>query len=280
MEILKVTISHPEKMMFPEIMATKETIANYYAFIAPFMLPHIKDRPLSLQQFPEGVAHHGFFHKHSANFYPDYLPDYVVATHKNGGTMHMVGAKTARDLVYLANQNAIEFHIPTATMKHITKPDQIILDFDPSDDDFSKVRTLALSARNALKEKGFESFVKTTGNRGLHVHIPCKAKLTFEDVKPISKEIAEYLCQQNPEIATTQLRKNKRENKVFIDYLRNDAAMTAIAPYSLRPNSVAGIATPIHWEELDNKSLHAQSFTIKNIYKRMQDLNDPWADFK
>lgn len=279
MDIAGITITHPDKILYPQAKITKADLAEYYAFIAEFMLPHIKNRPLSLKQFPTGITHPGFFHKHAAGFYPTHIPVFEVDTHKDGGHMQMVGVNTQRDLVYFAGQNAIEFHMPTSKIKSIEKPDQIILDFDPSDDDFEKVRTLALASRELLAAKKMQCFVKTTGGRGLHVHIPIKPEHTFEKIKPISKEIASYIQTQYPDIATIELRKNKRGNRVFIDYLRNDYAMTAVAAYSLRPNPAAGVATPIHWEELQRKSLHAQSFTIKNIRKRMQNFDDPWADF-
>lgn len=279
MEICGVNISHPDKILYQDAKISKEDIAHYYASISAYMLPHLKDRPLSLKQYPEGIEHTGFFHKHAASFYPDYLPIYTLDAHKTSDKMQMVGAKTAKDLVYLAGQNAIEFHTPTSKAKNSHKPDQIILDFDPSDDDFEKVRTLALITIDILQEKNLQCFVKTTGNRGVHLHIPIKPTKTYEVIKPIAKEISEYIEKQQPDLATTQLRKNKRDNKVFIDYLRNDFAMTAVAPYSLRANKIAGIATPISYAELKNNKINAQSFTIKNIAKRMQNFNDPWLDF-
>lgn len=274
-----VTISHPDKVLYPQANINKAAMAAYYAMIAPYMLPQIKNRPLSLKQYPEGISKPGFFHKHAAEFFPDYIPIFDLPMHKTHGKISMVGAATARDLVYLAGQNAIEFHIPTSQVKTIEKPDQIILDFDPSDDDFEKVRALALLAHKILTDRNMPSFVKTTGSRGVHVHIPFKAKLTFDEVKPIAKELAAYIQIQCPDIATIELRKNKRGNKVFIDYLRNDYAMTSIAPYSLRANKEAGIATPISWKELQAKSLNGKSFTIHNIQKRLQNFKDPWKGF-
>lgn len=279
MDIDGVTISHPDKILFPHENINKAAMCAYYSMIAPYMLPHIKNRPLSLKQYPEGISKPGFFHKHAPGFFPNYMPIFNLPMHKSHGEIAMVGAATARDLVYLAGQNAIEFHIPTSQVKTIDKPDQIILDFDPSDDDFEKVRALALLTHKILNDRKMQSFVKTTGSRGVHVHIPFKPKLTFEEVKPIAKELAMYIQMQCPEIATIELRKNKRGNKVFIDYLRNDYAMTSVAPYSLRANQAAGIATPISWEELKNKALNGQSFTIHNIQKRMQNFKDPWQDF-
>lgn len=279
MEIKGVNITHPDKILFPEKHITKGTMVAYYDLIAPWMLPYIKDRPLSLKQFPAGITGTGFYHKHAAGFFPNYIPIYKLPLHQNHGKIDMIGAATARDLVYMAGQNAIEFHMPLSKAKTIDKPDQIILDFDPSDNDFENVRKLALLAKDILTERKIDCFVKTTGSRGLHIHIPFKARLSYDEVKPIAKELAEYIQMQRPDIATTQIRKNKRDNKVFIDYLRNDYAATAIAPYSLRANQDAGIAMPIAWEELKIKNLNAQSFTINNVQKRLKNFEDPWQDF-
>lgn len=276
MNICGIDITHPDKILYKKLKLSKIDVAKYYEFIAPFMLPHIKNRPLSLKQYPEGIEKAGFFHKHKADFYPDFLPVFEINMHKTHTTMQMTGTNKAKDLVYLAGQNAIEFHIPTSNIKHIEKPDQIILDLDPSDNDFEKVRVLALLAKEIIEEQNMDCFVKTTGNRGLHIHIPINSKLTYEKIKPISKELAQHIQEQAPELATTEIRKNKRGKNVFIDYLRNDYAMTAIAPYSLRANVNAGIATPISWEELKQGEIHAQSFTILNIKKRIEKDGCAW----
>ncbi len=280
MEVAKVQISHPEKIMYSGINVTKAEVAEYYNFISELMLPRIKDRPLSLKQYPGGIDKEGFFHKHAADFYPKYIKRFMFPT-SHHGTVEMVGVMNASGLVYLAAQNTIEFHIALSTMKNIRCPDQMILDFDPSDDDFSKVRTLALLAKDILDQNGLHSFVKTTGSRGLHVHIPLKPKQEYEAVKDLAKQFAVHIQQQCPELATVEFRKNKRGTKVFIDYLRNDYSATAIAPYSLRPNKWAGIATPISWEELQtNKKLTPYTYNINNIRQRVKNTPNPWSDFK
>lgn len=280
MEIAGVEIPHPDKILYPDANITKQNIAEYYALIAKFMLPHIKERPLTLKQYPEGINKPGFFHKHVPAYFPKSIPIYTIPMHKEGATkISMVGAKTPQDLVYLAGQNTIELHMGLSRIKHIDKPDQIILDFDPSDEDFEKVRKVALITKDILDSQKLESFVKTTGSRGVHIHIPFKPQQKYPEVKKIAKDLAVYINSQCPDLTTVELRKNKRSNKVFIDYLRNDYAMTAVAAYSLRPNKNAGIATPITWEELGKKSLQPQSFTIKNIQKRLKNFKDPWAKF-
>jgi bifunctional non-homologous end joining protein LigD len=278
MEIAKVNIAHPEKILYPELAVDKAEVAAYYNFIAVHMLPYIKNRPLSLRQYPHGIDKPGFFHKHSANFYPRCIQRFIIPT-SHHGDIEMVGVATAEGLVYLSVQNTIEFHMSLAHVNNIKKPDQIILDFDPSDDDFEKVRTLALQTKEILDQQGLISFVKTTGSRGLHVHIPLKPQKEYVQIKPIAKQLAEYLQQQCPDIATVEHRKIKRGNKVFIDYLRNDYSATAVAPYSLRANKWAGIATPVSWDEVRDKKLQPYTYNIKNIQQRVKTAN-PWRDFR
>jgi len=279
MEIDKVNISHPEKIMYPSLKITKADIAEYYSFIADWMIPRIKERPLSLKQYPGGIDGTGFFHKHAADFYPSFIKRFEFTTGHHG-TFKMVGVKNAKGLVYLAAQNTIEIHMALAKMRKIRCPDQIILDFDPSEEDFSKVREVALIAKEILDQNNMHSFVKTTGSRGLHIHIPLKPKHDYATIKPITKQLAEHIHKQCPDLTTLEFYKKKRGNKIFIDYLRNDYVATAIAPYSLRPNKWAGIATPITWDEVRNdKKLLPYTYNIKNIRARVESVPDPWADF-
>lgn len=276
MRIATVDITHPEKIMYPKLKVTKQDVAEYYAFIAKLMVPLIKNRPLSLKQYPDNIAHEGYFHKHVAAYYPEYIQRLDFPSNHHG-TVVMVGITNAKGLVYLAGQNTIEFHMALATVKKINCPDQIILDLDPSDNDFAKVRKVALITRDILDAQGFQSFVKTSGSRGLHIHIPIQVKADYAQVKASVKQLAEYIQTQCPDLTTTEFRKNKRGNKIFLDYLRNDHSATAIAPYSLRANEWAGIATPISWDEVqNNKKLTPYIYNINNIRERIAATPNPW----
>lgn len=279
MDINGVEITHPEKILYPELKITKEQVAQYYNFIADYMMPYIKNRPLSLLQFPHGVSGEGFFHKHAASHYPDYIKRFDIPT-SHHGIIEMIGVTNAKGLIYIAAQNTIELHIGLATVKKIKCPDQIILDLDPSDNDFGKVREVALITKQIIDEHDFPSYVKTSGSRGLHIHIPLTPKRDFKSIKPITKQLAQLIHEKIPDLTTIEMRKIKRGNKVFIDYLRNDFSATAIAPYSLRANKWAGVATPITWEEVaQDKKLVAYKYNIKNIRERVTKTPDPWADF-
>lgn len=279
MKIDHITITHPDKMLFPKDDITKIEVADYYRRIADYMLPWIKNRPLTLKRYPEGIQESGFFNKHAPDYFPDFIERFTVPMEQNQSEMQMVGAENASDLIYLAGQNTIEFHMALSKMENIKKPDQIIFDFDPSDDDFEKVRTAALQLKQILDQKDIPSFVKTSGSRGVHVHIPIRVDKEFTAVKEKAKKIAEVLHHACPGLTTLEQRKEKRGNKVFIDYLRNEYAMTAIAPYSLRARNGAPLATPIEWDELKDTSLMPHTYHLKNIFRRLGQKENPWSQF-
>jgi len=275
-----IDISHPDKRIFPADKLTKQDLVDYYRKIAPTILPYLKDRPLTLRAFPDGIEQDGFFQKHAPDHFPDYIKRLDVPLRsKAGESIEMASADEERDLVYLANQNVVELHVALATGEALASPDQMIFDLDPSDQDFEKVRELAFELRSLLERYELPCFVKTTGSRGLHVHVPLRGEDRFERVKPVARQLAEEVLDNCPSIATLEHRKEKRGNRVFIDYLRNDYGMTAIAPYSLRALKGAPVATPISWDELGGRDSEPQSWGLKNIFRRLGGKEDPWAGF-
>ncbi|ETO92577.1 Putative DNA ligase-like protein Rv0938/MT0965 [Legionella longbeachae] len=280
MEIHEVEISHPDKILFSEDHFLKKDIAEYYCRIAPYILPWIEGRPITLKRYPDGIEHEGFFNKHVPDYFPDFIQRLQVPMETEGGlNMNMVGVNEARDLVYLAGQNTIELHVALAKMQDVKKPDQIIFDLDPADNDFEKVRAVALELKDLLDFMEVSSFVKTSGSKGVHIHVPIKVCGSFKEIKIIARKLAEKLHERCLDLTTLEQRKKKRGRKVFIDYLRNDYAMTAVAPYSLRALRHAPIATPIEWEELADKALGPQSYHLKNIFRRLAKKQNSWKNF-
>ena len=273
-------IPNYNKILFLDSNITKADIAGYYERIADHMLPYIKDRPLTLRRFPNGTMEEGFFNKHAPKHFPKAIKRLNVPMHsKPGKVMKMVSANRAEDLIYFVGQDTIEIHMALSKAKNLEKPDQIIFDFDPSDNDFEKVRRAALELKTMLDVMSLPSFIKTTGSSGIHVHIPIKVNLAFTEAKGLAKKIAKKLHKALPDITTLEHRINKRGNKVFIDILRNDYGMTVIAPYSLRAKEGAPIATPIKWIELKDNSIGSRSYNFKNIFRRMIEKPDPWKNF-
>ncbi|AUH72228.1 non-homologous end-joining DNA ligase [Legionella sainthelensi] len=279
MKIAGIYISHADKLLYPDDKISKGEVVEYFYKISDYLLPFVQNRPITIKRYPEGINENGFYNKHRPNYFPDFIKEFTVPTLQDTSAMKMAGISSKKALVYLAGQDVLEFHSPLSTISSIEKPDQIIFDFDPQDDDFEKVREAAFILKKILDEYGVKTFVKTSGSRGLHVHLPLKAHYKFDRIKSISRKIAEKLYQKCPEITTLEQRKEKRGNKVFIDFLRNDYAMTAITPYSLRARKGAPIATPVDWKELNDNSLNPRSYHLKNIFQRLEKKENPWKNF-
>ena len=269
------------KILFPADNITRADVSRYYRRIAPYLLPWVQDRPLTLRQYPEGIDREGFFHKHAPAHFPETIKRIQVPMHSDPGKlMAMVAAGTAEDLVYFAGQHAIEIHMALSRAGNLERPDQMVFDFDPSDGDFEKVRTAAQALKVLLDARKLPAFVKTSGSRGVHVHVPLAADREFAGVKAEAKAIAAELQAGLPDITTLEHRLKQRGDKVYIDILRNDHGMNVVAPYSLRAKPGAPVATPIDWEELGDKSLGPQRYTLKNIFRRLSRKEDPWRQFR
>lgn len=261
MKIADVEISHPEKLIFPKAKITKLQMVEYYDKIAEEMLPYLKNRPLTLQRFPDGIEKIGFYQKSISDYFPDYIQTIKIKTEDGENTQIICNSR--KTLIYLANQGTVSFHTWLSSKDKLDKPDKVVFDLDPPENSFDRVKEGAKITGNFLRKKGIEPNLMTTGQNGLHIWYKIRRTKTFDELKPILKEMAQELEKQHPNLFTTELRKNKRDNKIFIDYLRNEYAQTSVCPYSLRPNEDAGIATPIEWNDLKNlKSAH--QFNLKN----------------
>lgn len=272
---------HSNKVLFPHSGITRGQVASYYRRIAETLLPWLHDRPLTLRQYPQGIGEDGFFHKHAEDYFPDSIKRISVPLHgKPGQSMTMVCAESPDDLVYFAGQDAIELHMALSRAGSLENPDQMVFDFDPTDGDFEKVRESALALKEILDGRKLRSFVKTTGSRGVHVHVPVTGKRAFRKVKDEAREIATALRDSLPAITTLEHRIDKRGDRVYLDILRNDYGMNVVAPYSLRALDGAPVATPITWRELADKRLGPRRYTLANIFRRLGQKTDPWRDFK
>jgi bifunctional non-homologous end joining protein LigD len=270
-----IETSNRDKVLFPDAGVTKGDLIDYYARIAPDALPHYRGRALTMHRFPDGIAKDGFYQK----AIPDYFPDWIdrITLPKEGGEITQVVADTAATLVYLANQGCITPHLALARTQTPDHPDRLVFDLDPSDDDFSKVQVVAKCLRAQLQTRDLPTFVQTTGSRGLHILIPLDATVGFDDVRKAAHAMAEAVVADLPEIATLEHRKSKRGKRVFIDTLRNAYGQTSVAPYALRARPGAPIATPVAWKEALTAGLSPRKYTIRNIFRRLGQTDDPWA---
>jgi bifunctional non-homologous end joining protein LigD len=274
---ITVELSHPGKVLFPDDNVTKGDLVTYYQQAAGMMLPWLRDRPVAMRRYPDGITGPGIMQKNVPAYFPDWITRAEVR--KQGGSLQQVICDKPATVVYLANQACIELHAFLSRLNRIDDPDQVIFDLDPPDANrFGDVRTLALRLRQLLEDElGLPTFVKTTGGRGLHVHVPLNATADFDTARGFALEVAGMLAARNPDLATIEQRKDNRGTLIYLDIMRNAYAQLAVAPYSVRARPGAPVATPLSWDELDDGTLTPGQFTIKTVPGRISGGGDPWA---
>jgi bifunctional non-homologous end joining protein LigD len=274
---VRAKLSNPDKLLFPDDGISKADLASYYERVSEWMLPHIRNRPLSNQHFPDGIGAQGFFHKNVGKHYPDWIRR--VEVRKEGGTLVHAVATDSDTLPYLVGQNMITPHVWLSRADRIHQPDRMVVDLDPAPGtDFAAVRRAARQAGDLLREIGLEPFAQVTGSKGIHVWTPLRRRADFEEVKELSNAFASVLAARHPDHLTTEFRKAKRGGRILVDVLRNRYAQTAVPPYAARPRPGAPVATPLEWKELSDSKLRPDRWTVKTVLRRLGTKGDPWAD--
>lgn len=271
----KVEISRADKVLFPADGITKLDLAEYYRRVADVALPHYAERAVTVHRFPDGIDKDGFFQKAVPQHFPDWIG--TVTVDKEDGTITHVVVGDAATLVYLADQACITHHLSLFRIDQPSRPDRLVFDLDPADDDFAKVRLTARHLRDLLNELGLTSFLQTTGSRGLHVVVPLRRETGFDEVRDFARRVGAELVRRHPGDVTIAQRKDQRGTAVFIDYLRNAYGQTAVAPYAVRALPGAPVATPIDWKELDRADLTPRRYTLRSVLRRLGQKQDPWA---
>lgn len=270
-------LSNTGKVLFPADGITKGNLVAYYGQVADAMLPYLKDRPIAMARYPDGITQQRIFQKNPGRYFPDWVTS--VEVKKEGGTLRHVVCDKAATLLYLANQAVIEFHVFLSRVDSLECADQVVVDFDPPDaDGFDDARRCALWLRALLEDElGLTSYVKTTGGKGLHVHVPLNRKQGFDDTRAFAREAAEVLAARHPGVVTVEQRKEARGHRVYADVMRDAYAQTVVAPYSVRARPGAHVATPLHWSEAEDPSLTPSRFTLRTTPDRLAGTDDPWS---
>ena len=275
----QITISNPDKVMFPADGITKGDLVEYYQRVAERMLPHVRGRPLHMNRFPDGIGRIAIQQKRIPDSFPQWIKRATVDLHRGGTITHAL-IDNAATLVYLANYNMITAHVWLSRIEAPEQPDQLIFDLDPSDEDFRLVRRTAINLRTLLEELRLVAYVKTTGSRGLHVVVPISIEPSFEEVHVFADVIAQRLAAGDPDHLTTEFIKQKREGRLFIDVNRNAYGQTVVAPYSVRARRAAPIAVPIAWADVDSDVLRPDGVTMRNVWDWLKGRDDPWEDME
>jgi bifunctional non-homologous end joining protein LigD len=273
-----VRVTHGDKLLFPADGITKADLVAYLVTVAPAMLPHIRDRPLSLHRFNDGLAGEGFFQKEIPRGAPDWVRR--VRVPKQGGTVCHPLAQDAAALAWLGNQNVLTPHIWTSRVDRLDRPDRLVFDLDPAggDEDFGLVRRTARELRALLEEMGTTAYAMTSGSRGVHVVVPLRRVHGFDRVQEVARAVADELVARRPAELTTEFRKQERHGRLFVDVLRTRWAQTTVAPYAVRARPGAPVAAPLRWEELEDDGLpSAGALTMRDVPDRLAREGDPWS---
>ena len=273
-----VELSSTGKTLFPGSGISKGALIAYYRDIAEVMLPHLRDRPLTLHRFPDGIDKPGFYQQECPDYFPDWIRTRKTPRAANGDAVEHVLCNNQATLVYLANQAAITLHGWLARVPRITRPDRLVFDLDPPDDDFPAVRRAARRIVELMQALGMSPFVMTTGSRGLHVVAPLQADAGFDAVRELARGMAAWLAKRHADELTVEQRRNKRRGRIYLDVMRNAYGQTAVVPYAVRALPGAPVATPLDVAELGDRKLAPQRWHLKNILRRLGQKSDPWAD--
>ena len=274
-----ITISNADRVVFDEQGVTKGDIAAYLNEVAEHMLPHIKDRPVSLVRCPAGDTSKCFFQKHHTDSTPDDIGS-VMIRESDGEEDEYLVLNSAKALVSAAQIGALELHIWGSRTDKLESPDRFVIDLDPDESlSFEDVKSAAFEVRDVLESAGLKSFPLLTGGKGIHVIVPLERRRDWDEIKTAARNLAQKLADSAPGSYVAEMSKKKRKGKIFLDWLRNERGATAIAPYSLRARPGAPVATPVDWAELKRIEA-ADKYTIRTIGQRLAQLkSDPWEGY-
>lgn len=267
----KEGISHPDKVYFPKEKYTKQDLADYYTSVAPVLLPYLKNRPIVLQRFPEGIKGGHFYQKEIIAEHPSWIETFPIKHEER--TINYLLIKDLPSLLYAVNLGSIEIHPFLAEKDHLDNPSYCVLDLDPEAIGFNAVIEVAQEVHALLDAWKIKHFCKTSGASGLHIYLPLHGKYTFEQSKQFAQVIAATVHEKLPRITSLERSPAKRQRKVYLDYLQNRSGQTVVAPYAVRPRPGAPVSTPLLWEEV-KAGLDPADFTIKTTPKRIQQKGD------
>ncbi|RWY72021.1 non-homologous end-joining DNA ligase [Rhizobium sp. WSM1325] len=274
-----VSLTHPDRLYWPDEGVTKQALADYYAAVWPFMAPYVVNRPLALLRLPDGIkGHQRFFQKHAWKGMNPHIEEIADPQDAVGEKLLRIG--DFNGLVALVQSAVLEIHPWGATADNWERPDMVTMDLDPGEDvTWSAVIAAALELKSRLEARGLAAFVKTSGGKGLHVVTPLAPKAGWAEVKDFAHSLAESVSADAPDKYLATATKAKRGGHIYIDYLRNGRGNTAVAAYSTRARSGAPVSMPLDWSELNEVSGPA-AFTLANVPQRLETRpKDPWGNF-
>ena len=280
---LPIELSNPDKVLFPKPGYTKRDLAEYYLAMSDILIPFVRDRPLMLKSYPNGVEGRFFFRQDAPKHTPAWFATYTGRAESVGHDVEFLLANDARSLLWIANQAAIELHCWLARCDHPEQPDLLVFDLDPGADlDLRAAREVALLVRERLAEDRIEGLPKLSGKRGVHVLIALEPGQTFVQSHAYAERVAQDLARARPDLVTAEYRsKAERRGHVLIDYAQNAHGKVTVGPYSVRPTPLATVSMPIGWPELERGTPDPTDYTIETVPHLVAERGDlllPWLD--
>lgn len=284
----QVKLSNLDKVMYPEVGFTKGQVVDYYARIAPVLLPHLQERPLTLKRYPNGVTGMHFYEKNCPTHRPEWVQTAPIWSEGNQRTMHYCMVQDLPTLVWLANLADLELHTSLSRAKEMLRPTMLVFDLDPGPPaNIVQCCRVGLWIREIFAGLGLECFAKTSGSKGLQLYVPLNTPVTYEQTKPFAKTMARLLEDREPDLVVSDMKKALRSGKVFIDWSQNDDYKTTVCVYSLRAKDRPTVSTPLSWDEvaqcLKKEDPNLLVFTSDQVLERVAkhgDLFEPVLTLK
>src|SRR5213082_2260458 len=278
----KLAVSNLDKVLYPKVGFTKGQVIDYYIRIAPVLLPHLEDRPLTMKRYPNGVDGEFFYEKNCSSHRPKWVKTAKVWSEGNNRTMDYCLAQDLPTLVWAANLADLELHTSLARKRDVARPTMMVFDLDPgAPADIVQCCQVGLWLRGLLTGMKLKSFAKTSGSKGLQVYVPLNTSVTFDQTKDLSRALAQHLEGEHPSLVTSNMSKALRKGKVFVDWSQNDEHKTTICVYSLRAKEEPTVSTPVTWEEVEDAVKKDDpdliQFEAHEVIDRVAKRGDLWS---
>jgi bifunctional non-homologous end joining protein LigD len=277
-----VPVSKLDKIFYPQTGFTKGQVIDYYIRISSVLLPHLKDRPLTLKRYPDGVAGGFFYEKRCPPYRPDWVKTAPIWSEHHEQEIHYCLANDLPSIIWAANLGDLELHTFLSKAGDVTRPTMIVFDLDPgAPANILHCAQVALWLKEKLEKLNLQSFPKTSGSKGLQLYVPLNTPTTYEATKPLARSLAEQLEREHPELIVSKMAKNLRSGKVLVDWSQNDQHKTTVCVYSLRAKERPTVSTPVEWDEVESalkkKDSTRLSFTSDEVLKRVEQRGDLFA---
>lgn len=267
-----VALTNLDKVYWPDEGYTKGDLIKYYFEVAKYILPYLKDRPLIMKRYPNGITG-SFFHQHDVNEAPEYVRTETLEV--EGHTVDYIIGDNPATLLYMANLGAIERHPWHSRVRNLDHPDWFVFDLDPQGVEWSEICEVAVSCKEILDSLGLDSYAKTSGSRGIHIYVPIKPTYSYEQIADFAERVARLIEEENPDVATLERSLKKRKKaRIYVDHMQNARGKSVVAPYSVRPKPGATVSAPLEWSEVKRKKATISDFTIKNMLERLKRKGD------